>query len=304
MDKAFKVGVILFMCIALVGCKVNSGNVQENQNTVIADRVVVTAACVETDFKSNQSNAASPKRGVYISELLSDAITKNNAKNVWYRIVVNNPGFRGVSLEEELNYICEIGAKNISKNENSSDVPVQTSSITYFMEATEDMIVEISKRESWKIYLAPPARQIGYSDKISDSLTATLSQLDNNDMLEVAAVLIYDSSNYYALKQNIPINFVYNNELFQEFSRGAGLTYTECDALLEQTVVDILKRNNILEKRVVSDDLPQIGFGEVVYPHAAVLEDIPVGFNAVLTKTEILKLAEDPEIKVIYLAGQ
>ena len=304
MDKVIKVGIILFLCISLVGCNANLGYKEGIQNAETTDRVVITATSVEPDFKSNQRNAASPKRGVYISELLSDAITKNNAKNVWYRIVVKNPGFIGVSLEEELNYICEIGAKNISKNENSSDVPVQTSSKTYFMEATEDMIVEISKRESWKIYLAPPARQGEYSYKISDSLTATLSQLDNNDMLEVAAVLIYDSSNYYALKQNIPINFVYNNELFQEFSRGAGLTYTECDALLEQTVVDILKRNNILEKRVVSDDLPQIGFGEVLYPHAAMLEDIPVGFNAVLTKAEILKLAEDEEIKVIYLAGQ
>ena len=319
MKKGVSVKVIkrfsIFLSVLIIVLSFSACSVKKTQGD---NRTIITGIKTAKGI-SMGSDAAIPK-GTHITDELRYLMYKNEGQDVWFRVFYSFTDQQGYYKkydaeneefsddefskfmtafeQQELDFATSIGAKNISKKV-SSDYPE-----TCTMEVTADMINKIFERGNMSFDIAHPARIEGYSKKTSDTLTDRLSKMSDTDAIEVAAVSVYDNYNYYAYCQNIGVNFWYNNSLFKVFSQGYDMTFAECDALLEQTVVDILKRNNILEKRVVSDDLPQIGFGEVVYPHAAMLEDIPVGFNAVLTKTEILKLAEDEEIKVIYLAGQ
>ena len=322
--KIISLLIALAIAFNLSGCSGDKTVKLENNeiinNLFVADNRTIIAknkTAVLSQYAMGVSSGA-PPGGTYISSDLKEIMSEYEGQDVWFRVFfeftnlygmyalydetrekyIDYNDFRATFIESEINYAKEIGALNIVR-EMSSDAPKK-----YAMEVTADMINKIFERGNMSFDIAHPARIEGYSKKTSDTLTDRLSKMSDTDAIEVAAVSVYDNYNYYAYCQNIGVNFWYNNSLFKVFSQGYDMTFAECDALLEQTVVDILKRNNILEKRVVSDDLPQIGFGEVVYPHAAMLEDIPVGFNAVLTKTEILKLAEDEEIKVIYLAGQ
>ena len=249
---------------------------------------------------------------VFISNSLTKALNDYKGQDVWFRLLANFEDFPDYAeagreyndvLAEELQYVEQIGVMNIEKADATTNSLGFYKEQVYCMEATADMIEKLLARKCAQLTLNTPKREGSYSDKIADTTSYRLERINNSDAIEIVAVTAYDYACLYAVNQksaNGNCNYGYNKDL-EKFEN---ITYAECDALLEQTVVDILKRNNILEKRVVSDDLPQIGFGEEVYPHAAELEYIPVGFNAVLTKAEILKLAEDPEIKVIYLAPQ
>ncbi len=300
---------VLIIVLSFSGCSTEKP--QEDNRIIITD--IKTADGISMD-----EDAVIPS-GTEISEDLQEKLEEYSGQEVWFRVIASFTNMAYYSslyddsgeddlkifvenfTKSELEYASSIGAMNIVETENTqSDFPGNR----HYMEVTADMLNQIFARKTMSFDIAPPTRVGGYSVKISDTLTDSLSKMKDSDVIEVAAVNVYDNYNYYACNQNIGVNFLYNNSLFTVFSKGYDMTYSECDTLLEQTVVDILKRNNILEKRVVSDDLPEIGFGEVLYPHAESLEDIPVGFNAVLTKAEVLKLAEDPEIKVIYLAPQ
>ena len=327
--KATKI-ISLLIALAIVfnlsGCSGDKTVKLENNeiinNLFVADNRTIIAknkTAVLSQYAMGVSSGA-PPGGTYISSDLKEIMSEYEGQDVWFRVFfeftnlygmyalydetrekyIDYNDFRATFIESEINYAKEIGALNIVR-EMSSDAPKK-----YAMEVTADMINKIFERGNMSFDIAHPARIEGYSKKISDTLTDRLSKMSDTDTLEIAAVMVYDDLNSYALRQDIGANSAYGDYI--KFYQGVNETFAECDALLEQTVVDILKRNNILEKRVVSDALPQIGLDAKNNPNSTatsyVLEDIPVGFNAVLTKTEILKLAEDEEIKVIYLAGQ
>lgn len=260
--------------------------------------------------------------GNYITSDLEDLMTQYEGQDVWFRVFFSFTDLYGMDalyeenkekytdykdfvatyIEAEINYAKEIGALNIVR-EMSSDAPKD-----YAMEVTAEMINKIFERGTISFDIASPARIEGYSEKISDTLTDYLSKMDETQTVEVAAVTVYDTLNLYAGRQNIGYNERYNQELNKKFRKGTGKKLSESNAVLEATIEEIMMRNNILQSRVLHEGLPYLGFKN--YDHTdlrirpSVFNECPIGFNAVLTKSEILKLAEDEEIKVIYLAPQ
>ena len=320
MKKGVSVKVIkrfsIFLSVLIIVLSFSACSAKKLQKD---NRIIITGIkTAESMYMDGDRDVTSS--GTEISRDLQEKLEEYSGQKVWFRVIVSFTNFTYYEnlcddsgendfnvfmknfVKSELDYASSIGAMNIVETENTqSDF---SRGYYHYMEVTADMLNRIFPRKTMSFYIAPPARVEGYSEKISDTLTDSISKMNDTDAIEVAAVSVYDNYSYYAFRQNIGVNFLYNNNLFTVFSQGYEKTYVESDTLLERTMVDIMTRNGILEKRVVSDDLPEIGFGEVLYPHAASLEDIPVGFNAVLTKTEILKLAEDEEIKVIYLAPE
>ena len=296
--------ISVLLCLALTFTLLSACQAKPTDSgPEIDNRVIITAIKKAVPYaKAANASIGFHEKIPVISDELKTLMEKYEGQDVWFRVFFR---FKFTSEETKytdkqqcFDYLFGVGAKNVSEKQ-SSDHPGK-----YTMEVTADMINQIS--ESGYIAtldIAHPARVEGYNEKISDTLTDFISKMSDTDTLEIAAVLVYDKMNSYATSQDIGAYWFYGRYI--ELDQGLGMTYTEYDALLEQTIVDILKRNNMLEKRVVSDNLPEIGFGEVLYPHAVVsLQEIPVGFNANLTKLEILKLAENDKIKVIYLAQQ
>ncbi len=294
--------ISVLLCLALTFTMLSACQAKPTESGAKEDnRVIITAIKKPVPYAiSVNSSVGGQEKIPIISDELKTLMEKYDGQDVWFRVFFtfsSTSENKDTVKRQRFDYVSSMGAKNVSEK-RSSDYPR-----SYTMEVTADMINQIS--ESGYISsldIAHPARVDGFNEKISDTLTDFISKMGDTDTLEIAAVMVYDKMNCYATIQDIGAYWFYGTYI--KFYQGLGIIFAECDALLEQTVVDILKRNNILEKRVVSDDLPEIGFGEVLYPHAESLEDIPVGFNAVLTKAEILKLAEDEEIKVIYLAPQ
>ena len=207
-------------------------------------------------------------------------------------------------VENELKYAEGIGAVKIMAADANSDV---TNGLNrYYMLLTAEMIEKISSRNSATLALAPKERVGDYSNKISDNLTYYISQMTDTDTIQIVAVSVADSYNKYAHDQNVQVNINFNKDLYEPFTNGVGKSCKGFNKTLEKHIRKIMERNNILEKRVVNSYTQKIGlfkdgFRKVLESE---LEQAASGFNAVLTKAEILKLAEDEEIKVIYLAPQ
>lgn len=176
----------------------------------------------------------------------------------------------------------------------------------YYMLLTAEMIEKISSRNSATLALAPAERVGDYNNKISDNLTYYISQMTDTDTIQIVSVSVADSYNKYAHDQNVQVNINFNEELNEPFTDGVGEFCKNFNKALEKHLIEIMERNNILEKRIVNSNTQKIGLPEDRYSKVfeSELEQAAVGFNAVLTKAEILKLAEDEEIKVIYLAPQ
>ena len=128
--------------------------------------------------------------------------------------------------------------------------------------------------------------------------------MSENEKIEVAVVCAVDKNNYYAYKQGMTSNTLYNEEYYKEWAKEIANDkkwWIPYNASVEEYVSDIVKRNGIEDNRIISDDLPKNGVGEVIYPHAvSYLEDTVAGFNAHLTKEQILKLVKDGDVKAIY----
>ena len=313
--------ISVLLCLALTFTMLSACHAKPTDSSVEVDNRVIITAIKKAILGQNYMDGAIPK-GTHITDELRYLMYKNKGQDVWFRVFYSftdqqgyyekynaeNEGFSDDEFskfmtafkQQELDFATSIGAKNISKKV-SSDYPESCT-----MEVTADMISKIFERGNMSFDIAHPARIDGYSKKISDTLTDYISKMSDTDTLEIAAVMVYDNLNSYALRQDIGANSAYGD--YVKFYQGVNETFVECDALLEQTIVDILTRNNILEKRIISEGLPQIGPDSEKYPNSMtneyIFEEMSAGFNAVLTKSEILKLAEDPEIKVIYLAPQ
>ncbi len=205
-------------------------------------------------------------------------------------------------VENELKYAEGIGAVKIVAADANSDV---TNGLNrYYMLLTAEMIEKISSRNSATLALAPAERVGDYSNKISDNLTYYISQMTDTDTIQIVAVTVADNYNKYAHDSGIQVNINYNKDLYKPFSQGIGLSYNEFNNLLDKKIVEIVTRNNIAEKRDVNTRKASLLGDYYEKTTESELESVSSGFYAVLTKAEILKLAEDEEIKVIYLAPQ
>ena len=315
--------ISVLLCLALTFTLLSACQAKSTESNIEVDNRVIVTGMKKAWGAGLKGSDAVIRSEWGIEDDLEEAMIKHNGQEVWFRVIlsftnevfVNNEyeksgddnlaAFWKNFIETELEYAKQIGVMNICATQNKTS---DFEGNVYTLEATSDMINTLTARKIVTLSLAPPARVEGYSTKISDTLTDYISKMSDTDILEVAAIMVYDNYNMYAGLQGISHNTLYNNDLYILFSKGLDMTYAECDALLEQTVEDILKRNNILEKRIVSDGLPQIGPDFEKYPNSMtneyIFEEMSAGFNAVLTKAEILRLAEDEEIKVIYLAPQ
>lgn len=225
-----------------------------------------------------------------------DALTDKEAEE--------KKAYRAANLQKEKDFLKQIGAIEIKKFESHSEIPKYARMSGSIMELTAEQINKIIERGTFNIYMAPPERTGKYDKKITDSLSFYLEQMSENEKIEVAVVCAVDKNNYYAYKQGLTSNFSYNAEFYKEWAKEISNDkkwWIPFNASVEEYVSDIIKRNGIEDNRIISDDLPKNGVGEVIYPHAvSYLEDTVAGFNAHLTKEQILKLVKDGDVKAIY----
>lgn len=209
--------------------------------------------------------------------------------------------FQNEQIEKKLDIARNLGALNIVNAKESSDCSFKTT--TYIMEVTANMINQLVDSGYFHFALAHPTRLDGYSDKISDSLTVNLSAIRDTDTIEIAVVTVADHDNSFAVAQKIPANPDYNNKYNKALTKPENyMGYTiDLIELINDYIYTIVNRNGLAEKRVPKETLPSlepgIDVGEKEFYAVS-------GFNAVLTKAEILSLTNDPDVKVIFLAEQ
>ena len=208
-----------------------------------------------------------------------------------------------------------VGSDNFNKKfSGHSEIAKYSLTNTYIMELTADTINKIAERGTTDIYLALPERTGDYSKKISDTLTYYLEQMDEDDTIEIAAVSMLDKASEYALDQNLTRNEFYNGENFKSWpfkSPTESFTYTEFNKIIDNYINEIMVRNNIADKRIIHDKLPWLGIEKLPWYEDDVLVMTPsesghyitAGFNARLTKAEILSLVDEEEIKTLYFVG-
>ena len=254
------------------------------------------------------------------SYALENKMKEYEGKDVWFRVLVDIRSSYGLMGEysedkateyfsftksETLRFLEEIGAHNIKTEFNFT---VATNSHSFEASMTAEMI-KLFLGKCFFLTLGQYPRNPIYPVTISDTVSAKLDIMSENDTAEIIAVCVIDKNSSYARQQNIIMNYEYNSDRFKPFTEFLGITRAQYNKKIEQYLSGIFLRNNITEKIVNSKDLPKVKLDCKEWELDKNFsfdseEDIPLGFNAVLTKAEILKLAEDPEIKVIYLAPQ
>ena len=210
---------------------------------------------------------------------------------------VDRANFQNEQIQKKLDIARDLGALNIVNAKESSDCNFKTT--TYIMEVTANMINQLVDSGYFHFALAPPTRLDGYSDKISDSLTVKLSAMGDTDTIEITVVTVADNDNSFAVTQKIPANPDYNNQYNKPLTKPENyMGYTiDLIELINDYIYTIVNRNGLAEKRVPKETLPSlepgIDVGKKEFYAVA-------GFNAVLTKTEILSLTNDPDVKVMF----
>lgn len=177
----------------------------------------------------------------------------------------------------EVAYVTElVGNENMIPLKNHSDIYDFTFTNAYFLKLSADVINELLERGKCNIYLALPNRTGDYDKKISDTLTYYLEKADDYETLNVAVVTTADKLNSFAIEQGFSTKNSYNRSLYKMQSK-----------LDTSFIENIIERNGINGKCRFSNNK----------------SIAKLGFNATLTKVEILSLVNDPDVKVIYLAG-
>lgn len=241
----------------------------------------------------------------------------HKGEQVWFRVNIQVRVSYGLIAEdtlardyvefakpEVLSFLKAVGAHNI-KNDFSN---ISEGVISKHFEAslTKEMIDMLSNK-CFELTLAMQPRNPEYSVVIGDVLSVKLDRMLEGDSVEIIAVCPMDRSNTYAEAQLCAVNMDYNMSKFKPFKELANLTGAEYNEKIDKYLSDIFRRNNIANKIVASDNLPDVKANKRYLYRQYTTKDFEsncAGFNAVLTKAEILRLAEDEDIKVIYLAQQ
>ncbi|PKM62653.1 MAG: hypothetical protein CVU97_04325 [Firmicutes bacterium HGW-Firmicutes-21] len=201
--------------------------------------------------------------------------------------------FRNQLYQKKVDFIKNLGVKNIIPIAESSEIKYFFNN-GYYIELTEEELMKIAEHGGYMFKLALPDRADGYSRKISDSLVVLLEQADEDEEIHIAVVSVLDKINEFALKRYIPCNLYYNSHLNKEW-------HIEGEPIFEDVVEyidDILDRNNISDKRIVSER-----FTDVLVSYNAsdrIKSILCAGFEVTITKSQIIELAEDPDVKNIY----
>ncbi len=252
---------------------------------------------------------------------LNDKMEEYKGQDVWFRVNVdiklsyglmadgftNAKKYFDFTKSETLNYLNSIGAHDIkTKFDDKSEQAWQSERLEVSLTA---QMIEMLSGKCFELSLGTYPRISKYSEFIGDALTVKLDKMKNSDTVEVMVVCAADEGNNYAYAQSESVNTLYNIVHFKTYKEFQNITHAEYNKKIEKYILDITDRNNISDKIVVSDDLPSVKMTGKEWQlntrtTGSDLSGFRIGFNAVLTKAEILKLAEDDEIKVIYLAPQ
>ncbi len=255
------------------------------------------------------------------SDLLKSKMEEYKGQEVWFKVIVRvlyQGQDQGYTLSDTLSFTESLGAIVPIEKETFSEYQIQNAYVAYL---THEMIDIILNLGNCRLMLAQYSRNPKYNNVISDGLCVRLDKMNETDKAEIVAVTVYDHSNIYAVKQGLTTNTSYNSQRFNLFASGIGLSLGECLTLIEQHIDNIKVRQNIKENESLASiqssfykttDHPEIGSALIQTDETNLdklvttesLYHISAGFNAELTKAEILKLAEDEEIKVIYLASE
>ena len=258
----------------------------------------------------------------YISNDLTEKLQEYAGQDVLFRVRVGALK-HGDGLSDLLDFFNKIGSKNITKASDESDIVSGDLENDIIMEVTAEMIRKIADKKQCRLSLAPAKRVDGYDKKITDTLTDRLEKMSETDTIEVAVVLTIDVRNYYAYKQGIYANPDYNSEYVKELSVYDFLEsyeakghvwyhYKSYDTFVTSLVKSVIKKNNLGSKIIISSELPVSGCETAFGTHSGKVsarkdfENSRVatiaGFNAALTKAEILALTKDADVKAIYAA--
>ncbi len=255
------------------------------------------------------------------TKALKNKMDEYEGQDVWFRVLVDigisyglikddhpdsTSAYFKFVREETISFLNAIGAHDLKTEVNLADG-------NNWQELEVSLTAEMIEMLSGKCYdflLGQYPKNPEHSKIISETLSIRLDKMTDTDCVEVIAVCVTDEYNEYAAHQfrlrGVDINGKYNYDLFKPFEE-TDMTYWEYNKMIDEYLSDIAKRNDITEKIIVSDELPPIKFKgtETDLSRGVIgdmIESLVVGFNAKLTKAEILKLAEDEEIKVIYAA--
>ena len=237
-------------------------------------------------------DVAFTKDKLFVSQVLKDKMERYKGENVRFRVLVDLP-FDEKEAEDCYQFAVKTGAVNVEPLEHSSDIQPFLKK-AYFMELSADMLNRMIEHRGYVLRLAPPKRSKGYSVRIADYLTNVLDDTPDDEVLHIAAVCAVDKGNRFLSGREIPCNWDYNADLALPWTGGE---------LNEGTVAGyidaIVKRHHLTDKRIVDPkekdaEIDYDGLGEKIV-------GIKAGFEAKLTKKEILALAEDTDIKTIYL---
>lgn len=278
-----------------------SDNITQKKQALIEQMQILSAEIEEIEEvayppKSYLSNEEIEELRNMHSEFVEERSALHDEYSEWCELEnLERRKYVNSNWKKELEYAKQIvGAANMSKKfSGHSEFYFNSFTDAYIMKLTADMIKALAERATCNIYLALPERQSGYSIKISDTLTYHLERMNETDTLEVAVVTTADTSNDYAYTQGLTKKRYYNSHLTSAFPgvdmAGDGKIDGAEDysyAARKAYVNAIVERNGLAKKRIFIEDA----------------EDYDLGFNAKLTKAEILALVNDNDIKVIYYA--
>ena len=252
------------------------------------NKMVITAGDLSGLFNGFKDDGGKRQGVLRVSENLKEAMECYKGEDVLFRVYIEF----FIYAENFLEVVNELGVMNITSAVGSSEI-YDGRMIAYFMELSEDAIVKISDRFACQFALATPERVEGYSVRISDYLTVRLSGAQEDETFRVLVAGTADDGSFIQTYNGMKIyNSRYNSEFEIVLPRGNQNT-----EYLNTYIDSILERNGITQKRIIDSEKRwlDVEFNEAI---------CTAGFDAELTKAEIIKLANDPDVKAIYWRPQ
>ena len=330
-QKTLRIALSVVLLFSLIAC---AKPIEEMNDPPEDNRPVIAAKLPYTFDCPNFDGGVPSIEQVYMSSELMEQLELNKDEDVLYRVAVSVIWCLETTEEDQKEKIDFI--KNFSSNsipvDNFPELVYGFGGYGHIMELTAEEINVFNEKGGYYIRLVPPGRAEGYDEKISDILTVMLEQATDTEVFEVTAVLVADKNNNFARNQYIWIDSEHNAHLFKgfeispyEFVNGEGCISGEGDVIRQcitseqigkeklydkfimEYIMEIVERNGLSDKltdaanfeKAVGFDGDFSAFEEKQY-HMGYQEHISAGFNANLTRSEILKLINDEDIKVLY----
>lgn len=241
----------------------------------------------------------------YTDVTLLEKLEQNRGKDVLYRVIVEALECMedlelGVSARDRFKYAKSLLSTNPTQITATSDVRAdeQANKLSFIAELSEKELDLLIEKGGYSLRLAPPQRLEGYDVKISDMLTVMLDKNSDEELFDVAVVLTIDKTNKYMEHQGVLINQNYNSELFVPLEISSNEEQLNQNAYYAKTIDEYI--NRVVERNGLSEARQNEKYPINCFVGNFSPEETTAGFRVVATKTEILSLAKDKDVKVIY----